>query len=308
MAIELAGTGTMDRLEASRHSARPVHLYRFLFGPAPEDHRGFTDAEQPITHDGVLHKPMAVTSGDVEQNGTLDNTAMDVSIQMDAEIVNVFRIYPPGYVIGLLILQGHAGDSTADFRVIWSGRVINAAWLGSECTFTCEPVATGLRRPGLRRNYQRGCPHVLYDLYSCRAEKTPHLTTGIVTHPGNLFQVHAVPGIPAGFHVMFQGGHLEYRTKTGRVESVTILAIDGNYLMQLMGPISPDYVFGSPVTLFKGCDHTIGDFGCKMHRPNTPQIDPVNGVQFFPASNLLNFGGMPWIPLRNPTNNMSIFN
>ncbi|ASD51918.1 tail assembly protein [Pseudomonas phage PspYZU01] len=314
MAITLEGTGTMDRLEASRHDARPVHLYRFLFGPAPEDHYGFTDAEQPITHDQVIHKPMAVTSGEVSQNGTLDNTALDVSIQMDASIVNTFRMYPPSYVISLLILQGHAGDSTADFRVIWSGRVINAAWLGSECTFTCEPVATGMRRPGLRRNYQRGCPHVLFDLYSCRAAKEAYQATTIVTYPGNLLQVQAV-GAPAwqtalgtAWYSHFQGGHIEYRTKNGKTESVSILAIDANWLMQLMGPVSPDLDMGQPVQMYLGCDHTMNAYGCLSHRPGTPQTDPSNGTTFYPSNNLLNFGGMPWIPLRNPTNNLSIFN
>ncbi|MGQ4828481.1 hypothetical protein, partial [Enterococcus faecalis] len=40
----------------------------------------------------------------------------------------------------------------------------------NETVFACEPTSSSLRRPGLWRNYQIGCPYVLYGA-GCFANK-----------------------------------------------------------------------------------------------------------------------------------------
>ena len=48
--------------------------------------------------------------------------------------------------------------------VFWKGRVAGVRFAGGETTISCDPLATALKRIGLRRPAQRQCPHALYDV------------------------------------------------------------------------------------------------------------------------------------------------
>src|SRR5690606_25380278 len=130
----------------------------------------YTDAETAVVFEGITYVPIPISRSAVKASGTLDKSALKVSVPINAEIAELFRIYPPAQVVTLVIRQGHIGDPDSEFLVHWSGRVLSTERKDSECEFSCEPIATSMRRTGLRRHYQIGCPHVLYGP-RCRASK-----------------------------------------------------------------------------------------------------------------------------------------
>ena len=151
-----------DTYESSRHNGRPIKLFKFMLGPLPEDELRYTDAESVQAFESKDYQPIAISTGKMTANGTLDNSALTVNMQGNTELHNIFRIWPPSYVVGLIVYQGHSDDPDNQFLAAWGGRVINAAWPNNELKLTCEPTTLSFRRSGLRRNYQRSCPHALY--------------------------------------------------------------------------------------------------------------------------------------------------
>lgn len=274
---------TFPSIEESRHSGMPIELYMFTFGPLPEDTYCYTNAEKVIDFGGRLYLPAAIARGEVASNGTLDKANLDVTIQVATEVTELFRQYPPSYTMGLIMYQGHVNDRSSDFRAFWSGRVLSNSWVGNEVTFNCEPVATSMRRPGLKMNYQRGCPHTLYEPNSCRAPRIAYNTQCSAIYAYNRIGV-ASTGYPYPHH--FNNGYLEYTSTKGRRQICTIEVYDGTN-MQLIGT-PQDMAVGTPIKLYRGCAQNMN--WCSVVH-----------------NNILNYGGFPWIPLKNPTNSLTVF-
>lgn len=271
-----------DLIEESAYHGAPITLYQFTFGVLPEDRFCYTDSEVTQVWQQDVYKPVAISRGEIESNGSLDNTAIDVNMALGEGISEIFRMWPPSYVMSLLIWQGHSNDPDGQFKVIWAGRAINCAWTDSEVTLTCEPVATSLKRPGLRRNYQRMCPHALYGP-QCKAPKiASDQTVAAVYRGSNVIDITNAPGPE------YLNGQAEYVTDQGRRQILTIIALNGVSMKFQGTPIG--LVVGAPIKLYRGCDHTLSDLGCGLH------------------NNYPNYGGQPWIPLKNPTNNLTTFN
>lgn len=273
---------SFEAIEESQYHGEPITLYQFTFGALPEDRFCYTDAEIPMYWQQDIFKPMAISRDEIESNGSLDNTAIEVKMQVKTDLAEVFRQWPPSYVMSLLIWQGHANDPANEFKVIWAGRVINCTFEGSEAKYTCEPVSTSLKRPGLHRNYQRGCPHALYGP-QCRAVKVASDRVVAAVYRGS-----NVISLTTDVGPEFIQGQAEYVTDQGRRQILTIIALNGRDVQFQGTPLG--IAVGSPIKLYKGCDHTMGTRGCLLH------------------NNIINYGGQPWIPLKNPVNSLTLYN
>lgn len=270
-----------DAFERSRHSARPIKLFKFMLGPLPEDELRYTDAETTQAFENQAYTPIAIQHDKMTAANTLDRTTLTVKMQGNTELGDIFRVWPPSYVITLLIFQGHAGDADNQFKSAWGGKVLNAAWPNNELSLTCEPSSIALRRAGLRRNYQRSCPHALYG-EQCRAPKVALDAICLNTYREQTIRVSTVGGVPGAY----ANGTIEWVNTAGRREVVSIRSAGADGAMKLSG-LPPTLLVGMPVRLYKGCDHSMGAAGCELH------------------NNILNYGGQPWIPERNPTNSLT---
>lgn len=271
------------QFEESRHAGRPIKLYKFMLGPLPEDELRFTDAETVQVYENLEYTPVAISHSKLSATGTLDRTTMTITMQGQTELSNIFRIYPPSYVVTLVIFQGHVDDTANQFLMCWGGKVLNASWPNNELSLTCEPSSIAMRRPGLRRNYQRNCPHALYGV-QCKAVKTALDAICLNTYREHTIQVSTV----GGNGTWYSNGTIEWVNEAGRREIVSIRSAGNDGMIKLAG-LPPTLKVGMAVKLYKGCDHTLGALGCALH------------------NNVPNYGGQPWIPLRNPVNSLSEF-
>ena len=267
-------------IETSVERGEPIELYLFTYGAGVNQHYAYTDGEQVRVWSNIEFLPIPIKRSQISISGTLDKAALTVNLPGNADVPELFRTYAPSAVVQLAIYQGHANDLDNEFLLCWSGRVLNCRWTNREVALTCEPITTSLKRTGLRRNYQYGCPHALYDPRTCRASKTAATVPATVqTIDGTLVTLST-----AGTQD-HAGGMVEWVQPNGRYEVRTIIQIvDGAFLLSgIPVGLSP----GMQVNLVRGCDHTMA--GCAKH------------------NNILNFGGMPWIPLKNPMSNTSPF-
>ena len=263
-----------DLFTKSRFRGRPIELFRFVTGTTVIC---YTDAEMPVTYNSEVYIPTPIDRGTSNNSGTLDRSTLEINLPRDAEIAEMYRIYPPSRPVMVTIFEGEAEDPDAQFKAFWHGRIMGCGWSSSEAKLTAEPISTSMVRVGLRRNYQYMCPHVLYGS-KCQASKAAATVPAVVESiTGRVVRLTATLA-DAG---QYPGGAIEWGT-----DSRTILSTDGRDFT-LTG-ITMGLSVGATVNVVKGCGHTLPD--CRN----------VHG-------NSVNFGGHPWIPLKNPISNISPF-
>lgn len=264
---------TFESREISRTLGEPINLYRFSLGDTVYP---YTDAEQAVAFNGDIYNPIPIDRAPLSASGSLDKAALTVSMPQETEVAELYRVYPPTDAVSLVIFQGHHAES--EFLVIWSGRVLSCARDGHEAELTCEPVSTSMRRPGLRRHYQYGCPHALYGP-QCGANRAARtVTVNIVSVSGT--SVNLTSGWEGAFtRAKFLGGILQWTNSAGRTELMTIIKVQETSVQ--LGGTPQTLDAGAEVEISAGCNHQLDD--CQtLHE------------------NIVNFGGQPWIPLKSP--------
>lgn len=268
--------------EESRFNGEPINLYLFRYGDQPSEALAYTDAEEAVIHLGVTFEPVPIDRTKLTASGTLDKSNVTVSTPQDSALAKLYLIYPPSSVTTVVMYQGHLDD---EYKVVWTGRVVGCARKGSRAEFTCEPVSTSLRRNGLRRRFQFGCPHVLYG-DQCRASKSAATTTATLT---------AINGsritFPIGWSsiaVKYAGGLVEWTADSGSREIRTVLNVENDGATLLLAGSIAGLRVGMTVNVVLGCNHKLG---------HGPQPDGDCGPLH---NNAQNFGGMPYIPFKNP--------
>lgn len=273
-------------LQSSRDRAEPVFLYDIVHGAGAGQRLFFTDAEQQISFEGNIYLVTAITHEEIKVSGSLDNTKLEIRCPFDNPLSRVFLIHPPDMTTTLRIRQGDMNDPDQEFTTIWAGRILSFSVDNIESKFECEPIGTATRRPGLRRNFQYGCPHVLYGP-RCRANRLARTRTSTPQHIDG-----TVVDFPTGWNgsfdpVKFVGGMAEWDSPHGGVITRTILQVNSPGLLMLNGAPTELTTF-TQVRLSTGCNHQVDD--CRnLH------------------NNIANYGGQPWIPLKNPIGNYNNF-
>ena len=276
-----------ESYEESLFHGEPVELLLFIYGTGATDFVAYTDCEIPITHQGRTYEPFPLERDAINSSGTLDKSGLNLRVDGNSAIAELFRVYPPSQTVSLIIKAGHVGDPDADFKAIWTGRVLSCGWEDNVATLTCEPVASSMLRTGLRRHYQYGCPHALYMGNAeggCRASKAAATrTTTVSTVAGSLLT------LPSGWHgprepQKFINGLIEWTSPGGSVMRRAILRInEGTNVITMGGPI-PALSAGATVAVILGCNHQMTDCA-ELH------------------NNINDFGGQPWIPTKSPFGN-----
>lgn len=275
--------------QSSRYRSQPIHLFHVVYGTGPSNQLFMTDNEKPISWMGNTWSVYQIKSTEISASGTLDKATVELRAPFTNPLTELFRMAPPDSVVVVTIYRGDANDPDQDYRSIWRGRVLGFSIEGVESRFACDPIGTSVKRPGLRRNFQYSCPHVLYGP-SCRANR------------GAATQNTTLAAAPSGMQITvqlgwngsrptdkFQGGIATWTDPTGNTVSRTILQVSGGGGVNLLlSGLPTGLAIGSAVALSLGCNHQTSD--CSALFANIP-----------------NYGGQPYIPTRNPVGNSNNF-
>jgi hypothetical protein len=282
---------TYPAYEGSVEDGGPIQLYRFVYGAEAGEYLAYTNStsEQTVDHGGsvgvIVYSPIPIQRGNIVSNGTLDKSAIRISLDVGTDLAELFRVYPPSSVVQLIIYEGHIDDPDDQFVVIWAGRVISTSREGSELNLSGEPISTQLRRPGLRRHYQYGCPHALYS-DACGADKGAATVTATVSAiDGTVITLTA--GWEGAFSPLkFQRGTLEWTPAGASAIRRTIIRVSGDDLSLSGLPV--DLAVSDTVDVVLGCNH-------QAFTANGGDCETLH-------DRLVSFGGQPWIPTKNVIN------
>lgn len=273
--------------ESGRETGNPIELYEFVWGDTDANVSRYTNHVEDITFDGNTFYSVPISRQAMETSGKTENKTLEISLDRSASIVSVFLEWPPMQTINVTIFGGHF--TSGEFIALWSGRVMSAGLERNEVNLSCESTIISLQRPGLRRHYQTSCPYVLYGPY-CQAsfnaaqalvDVVNIAANGDVILPTDWWKNEARrpasrPPIPGPR--VYVGGVVKWNSSYGKEERLIVDA--GANRLAIMGSwreVTP----GKQLQIALGCNHQLNH--CKnLH------------------DNALNFGGQPWIPLKNP--------
>ena len=252
--------------EQSDYNGHPLELTRFTLG---DRQWLYTGADHEVTMVKDVYQPVYIRRGGFTKGGDAKKSTMDIDVAATNEVALLFRT---GWLAGLLIVtvyRHHYEDN--EFTVLWKGRVTGCKWAGSVATLTTESVFTMFQRAGLRRVYQVGCPHALFGP-GCRLDVAAWVIAAPVTEViGNLVTLTGVSAYGAGY---FIGGMLkygdDYRMIIGQSDN-TLTLLDG----------VEGLAEGVTASIWPGCARTMAVCESKFN-------------------NLDNFGGLPFLPAKNP--------
>lgn len=270
---------TYDARESGLQTGEPVELYEFQRGAT---FYRYTSADTDIVFGGNTYTAATLSRNAIEATQEVARNALNVSCARTLPIVQLFNPLPPSDVVLLTVRRFHRDDS--EVAIIWIGRVLNVSWRGLQAEIRCESVYSSIKRPGLRRMYQRQCPHVLYSTACGVNRATYKVTRTVQSINGLAVTLNDMGAFASGY---FAGGYVEFTTSTGAVERRSIGAHAGAVVALNFQPLG--LVAAASVDLYPGCDHTTGANGCARY------------------ANLLNYGGMPYIPEKNPFDGTPIY-
>lgn len=269
---------TYDAVERSRDGRRPVEIYTFA-----RDYQQwrYTSADRDVVVDSQTYLARSISRSAIESTGEMARLGLTLTVQRDLEVADLFRIAPPVAAVTCTVRQYHDGDGS--IATIWSGRIASVSWQGAAASIALEPVYSALRRVGLRRMYQRQCPHVLYGS-ACGVNSAAFRVDGPADAISGLtVSVSEASLLADGW---FAGGFIEYDIALGIAERRFVTGHSGAVLTLSAAPAG--LVVGQSVRMFPGCDHALATCNSKF-------------------SNAVNYGGMPYFTLKNPFGGEPIF-
>jgi hypothetical protein len=288
-------------IEDSVDLGRPRSFFEFTYGDGRGDVIRYVSSTEvlitgnlaPVIAMGRSWEAWSIKHGKIMSSGSLDKASLDVMTTTDSKIADLYRAAPPSRQVFLEIFANHIGDD--EYKRIWSGRVLGASFKEQELSLSCEPVSTSTLRTGLRRNYQYGCPHVLYGS-ACGLSRIANTATGsiielvtsqsIIWRRGNRSIVIAAAEMVGGvFTVTLPSGREVKRAITGATPIPSDVEGRQDVSLRLMAVI-PELTADLPVSVTRGCGHswdaclafgnTVNYGGC----PNIPTKNPFTGRAF----------------------------
>lgn len=235
-----------------------------------------------------------VGRNEAESKNELSRANLEVSFDLDNQMARRWLRQIVDNVVTLTIFSKDLESGSV--AVVWKGRLASVKPDVTSISLVFESIFTSLRRSGLRKRYQRSCPHVLYGR-GCLLNKADFATEGrltAITTDGITLTVPEAASLPDGWFtagmIEAPDGTLRFVTNHSGATLTLIRPIDSlseAFANAGYGVNYGAFYGGVAVKVYPGCDRSKEV--CKNK-----------------FDNLNNYGGFPFIPLKNPFSGSSI--
>jgi len=264
---------TFSDLETSVELSRPIELYTFTVGN--ETYR-YTSTEGTVTFGGTDYEPIAgLKRSKITRSKEQKSTVMTIQIPTSNPVPTAFIAVQPSSTITVTVWRIQPDAVPEVSIVVFDGYVSGVAFKDTVAELRCVPFNELFNRETPRFQYQGLCNHVLYD-NGCQVNEASYKYSGTVIGVIEGIQVD-IAGLPSA-GTPFVGGYLEIPDKS---EQRLIISQSGTIVTILL-PFKAA-ISGGTIDAYYGCDHT-----------------PQTCARKF--SNILNYGGFPFVPTSNPFN------
>lgn len=266
---------TFDTFETSVEDGNIIELYQFTQGAVVSR---FTNFNRDVVFNGSNWLSTQISRNDIERG--IETGINDLKIQMplDNPIASQYIANVPGKVIDVIIYRAHFSDPAEEVLVVFEGFIAQASFDGSlEATLTLQPFTSQFKRSAPRYTYQSLCNHVLYDA-QCKIARGSFTYVGLASGIDQTLRTLTINGLSGQGADWAVGGWVAFPAG-GNDDQRLIIAQAGDTVTLLSN--FAEVVLGSNVDVFAGCAHDIGTCNTKF-------------------ANVINFGGTPYVPVKNP--------
>jgi hypothetical protein len=263
---------------AAEMGTQPIYLYHFSAGAPVGRDWYYTSFAVPVASNGKLYQPWPMNHGQIRQTVDGNDNALSIDAQPDAtHPFSLFFPMPPGKPmrVQIYVVQYSAPDAAT---LLYSGRVVKVADMGSKYTATCNTVFGYLTNKLPRCLVGPTCPYTLYEPHTCKARRADFETTVIVavlgaTNPQTVAvtlnlgdaRFKAQDYCAAGIFETGYGTDYEIRSILNSLWN----AGSGQLELILNYPLVKAEV-GQACQITAGCDHTFDD--CKNKFANEANL------------------------------------
>lgn len=261
---------TYAAYEASANSGAPVECYEFIQGL---NKWYYTSGTSEFTSLSRVFVPYPIKRDRIKQGEDALKETLTLTFPRGNEFASQFLGFASDIVTIVNVYRMHWTDPDKQLTQYWKGRVAGVKADGNTIQVECESVFTSIKRPGLRAKFELSCRHTLY-ARGCNVNQESRLFVGklITVSGGTTLTIQGAYNYANGY---FTGGmivspDLSSRFITSHTSDVITISRPFN---NLEGNVD--------MKLYPGCDHLRTTCNTKFN-------------------NLDNFGGFPWIPVKNP--------
>jgi hypothetical protein len=261
---------SFQTFEESARSGRPIDLFTFT---SDVETLRYAMGQHSVTFDGEDYEAWEVDMSPTQQTGRFETQPISLQVRTNNELVRRFAASAPAIPYWLSVQRYHRDDGDEEAYTIWHGQVAGVKVNRGRAEIALEPAVAVFGRLALRRLYQQGCNHVLYDslcgvdIEAFRHPATIATISSLTITSGN-FAEKPDDWFKAGFIETRNGARRMVVTHAG--SSITVLTPFAD------GDLSP----GDEVDILAGCVH---DFATCISK----------------FGNEDNFGGFPFVPKVN---------
>lgn len=272
---------TFAPYEISTEDSQPIEIYTFTLGALIYY---YTSSEDDIVLVGDTYTALpGLSRGKVTEGRGSGGNAMIISMSSSNEFVQKFLSIVPGSRAKIEISRVQRLDSGLQKISLFTGYVNSVEYLrqGLTAKLNVTPATSAFSRPIPRYTFQSLCNHTLYD-DQCSVDSSDssfRADGSVVSVTANNIVVTEAASFADGF---FTGGYVEYNLG----EDARLILDHVDDTLTLLLPFPFDAV-GKTVIVFAGCDHSISTCDSKFFTSEDP------------SSNVTNYGGFAFVPLRN---------
>ena len=231
-----------------------------------------TSASTTITYLGMNYTPTNIQREKILQTTDPLREPINLTFPRSDSFASRFISYEADSQFTVTIYRGTLTGST--WAVTYKGRVVEAVGQGNLVKLNCESLYTTIQNDGLQARYEYNCRHLLYGS-QCGADPNSFKVNGtVLSNSGTVIEVVAADALADGY---FTGGILQDAFLNRRY---ILSHVGANLTLSRSWATLP---VGAAVVIYAGCDRTKATCNTKF-------------------SNVINFGGFPWIPSQNPFN------
>ncbi|MDH1681141.1 phage BR0599 family protein [Pseudomonas chengduensis] len=272
---------SFNNREYSLAEGAPVRFYEFRRGVM---RWLYNSSDRDITVGTQVYRTVrgGISDRGLIQTGVAKQDALVITAPADLEVVQPFRNSMPTARVGLLIYDGHYGETERKWR--YTGNIDNVRWPTLDsCSITCQDIDSEMQRPGLVDTFARTCTTYLGSPW-CGVDMNPlRVETTIQSLTGSSISSGVLAAYPDGW---FSGGWVEWSIGQGEYDRRAIESHAGSVLTLLGGTLALSA--GQAVRVYPGCDFTAptcnSKFGNLANLRAQPQMDgksPFDGEQVF---------------------------
>jgi uncharacterized phage protein (TIGR02218 family) len=257
--------------ERSGEAGQPIELYDFRIGT---DSYRWTTNPKAVTYSSLTYDPMEIKRESLAFSPDERATALKITLPASTALVRRYINSVPGQRATLTIQRVHRNDGANEVLQFFKGIAQTVAFTlnGLSAEIAVVPVTGELANSIPRFVFSQVCNHVLFDQGCTVAQSLFRYSDQITGVSGDQLTVQGLSAKGTGWAT---GGYIALSSGEFR----QILAHTGDVIRLLLPfPSSP---LGQTVEVFAGCDHSPGTCQSKF-------------------GNLINIGGFPFVPLKNP--------